>query len=66
MAYFKMISQHMIHVKWVCCHNGMACPQVADGGDGLQIWRIAANILNNQSMTVDRGWSSRLGVGQGG
>jgi hypothetical protein len=23
----------------------MACPQVVDGGDGLQIWRVAANII---------------------
>jgi hypothetical protein len=30
-----------IHVKWVPCHHGMARPQVADGGDGLQIWRVA-------------------------
>jgi hypothetical protein len=26
------------------CHHGMARPQVADGGDGLQIWRAVANI----------------------
>jgi len=30
------------------CHHGMAHPQVAGGGDGLQIWRIAASILNKQ------------------
>jgi hypothetical protein len=41
----------------------MARPQVADGGDGLQIWRVAANILNKKSRTADRGWSSDLGVG---
>jgi len=29
------------------------------------IWRIAANILNKQSRTADKGWSSSLGVGQG-
>jgi hypothetical protein len=40
-------------------------PQVEDGGDGLQIWRIAVNILNKQSRTADKGWSSRLGVGSG-
>jgi hypothetical protein len=33
------------HVTWVPCHHGMARPQVADGGDGLQIWEVAANIL---------------------
>jgi hypothetical protein len=30
------------------CHHGMALPQVADEGDDLQIWRVAANILNKQ------------------
>jgi hypothetical protein len=34
----------------------MARPQVADGGDALQIWRVAVNILNKQSRTADRGW----------
>jgi hypothetical protein len=43
----------------------MALAQVADGGDGLQIWRVAANILNKQSRTADRGWPSSLGVGRG-
>jgi hypothetical protein len=46
-------------------HHGMVCPQAADGGDGLQIWRVAANILNKQSRTADMGWSSSLQVGQG-
>jgi hypothetical protein len=41
----------------------MARPQVADGGEGLQIWRVAANILNKQSRTADKGWSPSLGVG---
>jgi hypothetical protein len=43
----------------------MARPQVADGGDSLQIWRVAANILNKQSRTAGTGWSSSLGVGPG-
>jgi hypothetical protein len=30
----------------------MECPQVADRGEGLQIWRVAANILNKQSRTA--------------
>jgi len=25
------------------------------------IWRVAANILNKQSRTADKGWSSSLG-----
>jgi hypothetical protein len=34
------------HVKWVPSHDGMTRPQVSDGGGCLQIWRLAANILN--------------------
>jgi hypothetical protein len=29
-----------IYVRWVPCHHGMAHPQVADGGDPLQFWRV--------------------------
>jgi hypothetical protein len=50
---------------WVPCHHGMARPQGADGGDALQFWRAAANILNKKSQTADKGWSSSLGVGRG-
>jgi hypothetical protein len=55
-----------IHVKGVPSHCDMACPQVVDGGDGLQIWRVAVNILNKQSWTADGvdlqigGWVGRL------
>jgi hypothetical protein len=38
----------------------MARPEVADGGDVLQIWRVAAIILNKQSRTADREWLCRL------
>jgi hypothetical protein len=54
----------IIHVRWVPCHHGMACPQVTDG-DALQLWRAAANILNKQSRTAEKGWPSSLGVGRG-
>jgi hypothetical protein len=36
-----------------------------NGYNGLQIWRVAANILNKQSWTADKEQSSRLGVGHG-
>jgi hypothetical protein len=49
--------------QWVPYHHGMARPQVADGEDGLQIWRVTSNILYKQSRT-DKGWSSSLGVGR--
>jgi hypothetical protein len=54
-----------IHVRWVPCHHGMARPQVADGGDGLQIWRVAANILNKQSRQPTRGGLPDWGFGVG-
>jgi hypothetical protein len=38
---------------------------LADGEDGLQIWRVAVNILNKQSWRDDKGWSSNLGVEHG-
>jgi hypothetical protein len=44
------------------CHYSMARPRVADGRDGLQQWRLTANILNKQPRTNDKGWSSSLGV----
>jgi N6-adenosine-specific RNA methylase IME4 len=50
-------------VKWVLCYHGTARPQVAVGRDGLQVWRVVANILNKESRTADRGWTSSLGVG---
>jgi hypothetical protein len=46
------------------CHHGMARAQVADGGDGPQIWTVAADIMNKRWRTADRGWSSSLGVGR--
>jgi hypothetical protein len=36
-------------------NHGMARPQVVDRGDGLEIYRVAANILNKLSQTADRG-----------
>jgi len=36
-------------------HHVMVCPQVADGGDSLHIFRIAADILNKQLWTANKG-----------
>jgi hypothetical protein len=44
-------------------HHGMTRPHSANGGDGLQEWRVAA--LNKYSRTADKGCLSSLGVGQG-
>ena len=48
-------------------HYGMELSQVKYEyvGDGLQIWKVAANIFNKQSRTADKGRSSNLGVGRG-
>jgi hypothetical protein len=35
------------------------------GEDGLQIWRVAAHILNKKSQTADEGLYSSLEVGRG-
>jgi hypothetical protein len=43
----------------------MTRPRVADRGDGLHIWRVAANILTKQSQTAGSEWLSGLGVGHG-
>jgi hypothetical protein len=43
----------------------MAGPRVADGGEGPQMCRVAANILNKQSQTADKWWSYSLGVDRG-
>jgi hypothetical protein len=40
----------------------MARPRVADREHGLQICWVAANILNKQSWTAEKGWSFSLGV----
>jgi hypothetical protein len=75
MQSFKMFNyQYMIyvcfrqlktHVKCAPCFDGMACPQLAGEGDSLQLWRVAANILNKQLQTTRRVWSSSLRVQQG-
>jgi hypothetical protein len=34
-----------------------ACPQVVDGRDSFQIWKVGVNVLNEQLQTADKGWS---------
>jgi hypothetical protein len=45
--------------------NGLARPQVADTAYGLQIWKVATNILNEQLRRAEKGWYYSLGVGSG-
>lgn len=41
-------------------HHGMARPQVQDRVNGLQVWRVAANVMNKRLQTADG-----LGFGRG-
>jgi hypothetical protein len=41
----------------------MACPQVANEGDGLWIWKVAANILNKELCTANKGRPFSLEAG---
>jgi hypothetical protein len=41
------------------------CPQVVDGGHSIQIWRVAAGILNKHLQTSDKGGSQGFGLGEG-
>jgi hypothetical protein len=36
------------HVRWVPSHHGVARPRVPDGGESLQILKVAAKTLNRQ------------------
>jgi hypothetical protein len=54
-----------VNIRWVPCHHGMAPSQVVDGGEGLQTWRLAANMLNKHSRTANKWWSFSLWVGRG-
>jgi hypothetical protein len=46
-------------------HHGMARTQVTDRGDSIEIWRVAAIILNKQLRIADKGCLSNSGVGPG-
>jgi hypothetical protein len=40
----------------------MARLQDADGGDGLQFWKVAVNTSNKQPSTAEKGLSCSFGV----
>jgi hypothetical protein len=42
----------------------MGYRQAADAEDGFQILKVTVNILNKQSRTADKGWSSSLKFGR--
>jgi hypothetical protein len=52
---FSLFTNIFDHVRCVSCHHGMAYHQVVDGGDDLQVWKVAVNVLDKQSQTADKG-----------
>jgi len=54
-----------IHVKIAPCHHDVTRSPVADEGGGLQIWRIAANILKSSCGRLIRGGPAAWGFGKG-
>jgi hypothetical protein len=51
--YFQQLSEDR-HLKSVHLHYGMKSAKFADGGDSLHILRVHMNILNKQSLIVDK------------
>jgi hypothetical protein len=53
-----------VHVNWVPRQHSMTSPQVANGRDGLQMWREAADIANSrQGLVLPLGgwaWDEKL------
>ena len=47
------------------CFHVTARPQFADRGYGLKKWRVAANMLNKQPWTADRGGPPAWGLVEG-
>lgn len=42
----------------------VVCPKVVDVAYGLNIWKTAANILNKQWQTADKGKRFSVGLGR--
>jgi len=54
---------HSVSVISGSCHRSMARSQVIDVGTASRFGGVAADILNKQLRTAEKGWSSSLGVG---
>jgi hypothetical protein len=50
----NFVSDLILTVLLASLSHDMACRD-ADGGDDFQMWRVAANILNKQPRTDDKG-----------
>ena len=51
-------------MKCALCQNSMALPRVADGEEGLQVWKVAANFKHTgqrkRGVTSDSGTTAGL------
>jgi hypothetical protein len=59
---FRIVIIILIHVRRVPSSPHHGASSGCGWRDGLQQWRVAANMLNKQPRTNDRGWSSTLGL----
>jgi len=44
------------------CHHGVAVPRVADAGDGLKMWTVAANTLKHPTRDGRPAWGLSEGL----
>jgi hypothetical protein len=56
---FQILKSFLLHCVGPI-HHGVACPWFVDGGDSLQMWRVAMIVLNKQLQTTVKGWFSSL------
>jgi hypothetical protein len=61
LLYFQLCL--LCHDKWVPFTTAR-CVLRLQVEEQPPVWRVAANILNKQSWTADKGWSSSVGVGR--
>jgi hypothetical protein len=54
-----------IFIRWVPCDHSMVSLQILDTGEGLQIWKLAENILHKQLWTAKKRQSFSMGIGWG-
>ena len=62
-AVFTFMSLRHVHVQWVPVTTTWHVLRLRIE-ERPPIWRVAANKLNKQSWTADKGWSSSLGLGE--
>jgi hypothetical protein len=57
---FKSCKVYPVTVIFLRCHHGMERSQVADGGDGLQMYKAGANMLDSRQGVLQTVCSIRM------